>query len=88
MPNYNPSTGEVSGQNTKFNKEGCRKSIRGCGKKHFQNGSNTTLEERSKILSKIAALILEHLDILAVAESKDNGKPLSLAREVDVPRVC
>ncbi len=87
MPNYNPSTGEVSGQIPNSTKEDVEKAYE-AAEKAFPKWSNTTLEERSKILSKIAALILEHLDILAVAESKDNGKPLSLAREVDVPRAA
>ena len=87
IPNYNPSTGEVSGQIPNSTKEDVEKAYE-AAEKAFPKWSNTTLEERSKILSKIAALILEHLDILAVAESKDNGKPLSLAREVDVPRAA
>ena len=87
MPNYNPSTGEVSGQIPNSTKKDVEKAYE-AAEKAFPKWSNTTLEERSKILSKIAALILEHLDILAVAESKDNGKPLSLAREVDVPRAA
>jgi aminomuconate-semialdehyde/2-hydroxymuconate-6-semialdehyde dehydrogenase len=87
MPNYNPSTGEVSGKIPNSTKKDVEKAYE-AAEKAFPKWSNTTLEERSKILSKIAALILEHLDILAVAESKDNGKPLSLAREVDVPRAA
>tara|TARA_B110000503_G_scaffold183_1_gene274 strand:- start:6910 stop:8352 length:1443 start_codon:yes stop_codon:yes gene_type:complete len=87
IPNYNPSTGEVSGQIPNSTKEDVEKAYE-AAEKAFPKWSSTTLEERSKILSKIAALILERLDILAVAESKDNGKPLSLAREVDVPRAA
>ena len=35
---------------------------------------------------KIAALIDENLDRLALAEATDNGKPLSLATAIDIPR--
>ena len=35
---------------------------------------------------KIADLIQENLAVLAQAEAKDNGKPLSLATAVDIPR--
>jgi aminomuconate-semialdehyde/2-hydroxymuconate-6-semialdehyde dehydrogenase len=42
--------------------------------------------ERSRILSRIADLIDAKLDELALAESIDNGKPLHLARQVDIPR--
>ena len=46
----------------------------------------TTLDERSKILSKIAKGIIEKLPELALAESKDNGKPVDLAKSIDIPR--
>lgn len=42
--------------------------------------------ERSKILLRIAELIDAQLDDLALAESTDTGKPLSLARSLDIPR--
>jgi aminomuconate-semialdehyde/2-hydroxymuconate-6-semialdehyde dehydrogenase len=37
-------------------------------------------------LFKIANLIDENLDLLAIAESKDQGKPISLAKRMDIPR--
>ncbi|MDC7995869.1 aldehyde dehydrogenase [Altibacter sp. HG106] len=52
----------------------------------FPTWSDTTLPERSRILSSIADMIEEQLIPLAEAESKDNGKPLSLALSVDIPR--
>ncbi|WP_348666827.1 aldehyde dehydrogenase [uncultured Polaribacter sp.] len=87
MPNYNPSNGKVSGQIPNSTKEDVEKAYE-AAEKAFLKWSNTTLEERSKILSNIATLILERLDLLAVAESKDNGKPVSLAKEVDIPRAA
>jgi aminomuconate-semialdehyde/2-hydroxymuconate-6-semialdehyde dehydrogenase len=47
---------------------------------------NTSKEERYAILNKIAVLIDRDLEMLAKAESKDNGKPVKLARTVDIPR--
>ncbi|MCL4156245.1 UNVERIFIED_CONTAM: hypothetical protein GTU68_036739 [Idotea baltica] len=44
------------------------------------------VNERSRILTRIADLIDEKHEALALAESIDNGKPLSLARKVDIPR--
>ena len=55
-------------------------------KRLFHAWSNTTINERSAILSRIADLIDDHLDKLAEAETLDNGKPLSLAKSVDIPR--
>ena len=37
---------------------------------------------------KIAAAIESNLDLLAEAESKDNGKPITLAMKVDIPRAA
>lgn len=42
--------------------------------------------ERCAILERIADLIDRDLEMLAHAESTDNGKPVSLARRLDIPR--
>ncbi|MEM9837216.1 MAG: aldehyde dehydrogenase [Bacteroidota bacterium] len=52
----------------------------------FPAWSATSRTERSRILLRIADLIEAQLEVLAAAESKDTGKPLSLARTVDIPR--
>lgn len=44
--------------------------------------------KRSDYLIKIATLIEKNLDRLALAESIDNGKPLKLAKTVDIPRAA
>lgn len=85
LDNYNPSNGEIYGQIPNSNQEDVEKAVE-AAEQAFPKWSNTTLEERSKILSKIANLILEKLDFLAEAESKDNGKPISLAKQIDIPR--
>ncbi len=48
----------------------------------------TSSEERAAILNRLAALVDEQADELARAECQDTGKPLSLARELDIPRVA
>lgn len=55
-------------------------------RKAFPNWSKTRAEERSRILLKLADLIEENLDELAALESRDNGKPVSLAKRMDIPR--
>ena len=87
LDNYNPTIGEIYGQIPNSSKEDVEKAYKAAAEA-FPKWSNTTLEERSRILSKIADLILEKLDFLAEAESKDNGKPISLAKEIDVPRAA
>jgi aminomuconate-semialdehyde/2-hydroxymuconate-6-semialdehyde dehydrogenase len=87
IDNYNPAIGEVCGQIPNSTKEDVEKAYQAAATA-FPTWSNTSLDERSKILSKIADLILEKLDFLAKAESKDNGKPISLAKQVDIPRAA
>jgi aminomuconate-semialdehyde/2-hydroxymuconate-6-semialdehyde dehydrogenase len=52
----------------------------------FPIWSVTPAEERFKILNRIATIIDEHLDELALAETTDTGKPLWLSKRVDIPR--
>ena len=54
----------------------------------FPSWSKTPKEKRARIIQKIAFLIEENLDKLAEAESIDNGKPLKLAKSVDIPRAA
>jgi aminomuconate-semialdehyde/2-hydroxymuconate-6-semialdehyde dehydrogenase len=54
----------------------------------FKDWSNMPKESRSRLLQKIAFLIEDNLERLAKAESIDNGKPLHLARTVDIPRAA
>ncbi|MBE7478362.1 MAG: aldehyde dehydrogenase family protein, partial [Ignavibacteriales bacterium] len=54
----------------------------------FPSWSKTPKEKRARIIQKIAFLIEENLDRLAEAESIDNGKPLKLAKSVDIPRAA
>ncbi len=48
--------------------------------------ADKSLDFRFEILMKIADIIKRDQDKLALAESIDNGKPLSLAKLVDIPR--
>jgi len=45
----------------------------------------TSTTERSRILNKIADAIEEHVEMLAVAESWDNGKPVRETLAADIP---
>jgi aminomuconate-semialdehyde/2-hydroxymuconate-6-semialdehyde dehydrogenase len=56
--------------------------------KAFADWSKKAAAERSKILLLIADLIERDLEKLARAESIDTGKPLSLARSLDIPRAA
>ena len=85
IDNYNPSVGQVYGQTPNSGKEDVEKAFQAANKA-FPSWSNTSIDERSRILLKIAQLITEKQSELAAAESKDNGKPLALATAIDIPR--
>jgi aminomuconate-semialdehyde/2-hydroxymuconate-6-semialdehyde dehydrogenase len=87
LDNFNPAIGKVYGQIPNSTKEDVEKAYEAAAKA-FPSWSSSTLEERSKIISKIADLIIEKRDFLAAAESKDNGKPIALAKQVDIPRAA
>jgi len=87
LDNYNPSIGEVYSQIASSNSNDVTDAYTAAAKA-FPEWSNTTLEARSRIMLKISTLIEENLDRLAEAEARDNGKPLSLAKAVDIPRAA
>lgn len=85
LDNYEPATGEVYAEIPDSNADDVARAYQ-AAREAFPIWSNTTLDKRSRILLKIADLIEANLDRLAEAESKDNGKPLWLAKAVDIPR--
>jgi aminomuconate-semialdehyde/2-hydroxymuconate-6-semialdehyde dehydrogenase len=46
----------------------------------------TPVEQRARLLQRLADLIEARLDAFAALESRDSGKPVRLARSVDIPR--
>jgi aminomuconate-semialdehyde/2-hydroxymuconate-6-semialdehyde dehydrogenase len=85
IDNINPATAEVYGQIPDSNEKDVDAAVH-CAQKAFPVWSVTAVEERFKILNRIAELIDENLDELALAETNDNGKPLWLSKKVDIPR--
>lgn len=87
IDNYCPANGEVYGQIPNSSKEDVENAYQSA-KSAFPSWSQSTLEERSKILIKISELLEANVQRFAEAESKDNGKPISLAKQVDIPRAA
>lgn len=85
IDNYNPSIGEVYSLIPDSDEKDVQLAYE-AAKAAFPEWSNTSKEDRYTILNKIANLIDENLEELAKAESIDNGKPLKLAKRVDIPR--
>ena len=85
IDNINPATGEVYSQTPDSDIKDVEEAI-GAARAAFPVWSTTSVEQRFKVLNRIAELIDENLDALALAETNDNGKPLSLSKRVDIPR--
>jgi aminomuconate-semialdehyde/2-hydroxymuconate-6-semialdehyde dehydrogenase len=81
----NPATGEVFTQVPDSNEKDVELAVR-AAQQAFASWSVTPVEDRFKLLNRIAELIDGNLEALALAETTDNGKPLWLSRNVDIPR--
>jgi len=85
IDNYDPSKGEVYGIIPDSDDRDIELAVN-AAEKAFPLWSETSAEERSKIMFKIASFIKRDLGEFARAECVDNGKPLALARSIDIPR--
>jgi len=85
IDNINPATGEVYGQIPDSNEKDIEAAVY-AAQKVLPLWSATPVEQRFQILNRIADLVDENLDELALAETNDNGKPLWLSKKVDIPR--
>lgn len=85
LDNFNPATGEVYSHIPDSGETDVEAAV-AAAKNAFPVWSKTAPEQRHDILMRLASLIERDLDSLAGAESIDNGKPLTLARTVDIPR--
>lgn len=87
LDNFEPATGKVYSLIPDSDKKDLELAVK-AAKKAFDTWSTTSKDQRSQILYRISELIEQRLESLAQAESKDNGKPLSLALRVDIPRAA
>ena len=85
LDNYNPATGKVYSLIPDSDEKDVQLAV-DAAQAAFPKWSRTPKEERSKVMMKIAELIDKNFDRLVVAESTDHGKPVWLAKMVDIPR--
>ena len=85
LDDINPSTGKVIAQIPDSDERDVDDAVQ-AAKRAFPAWSRTPASERSKLLLKLADLIEQNLDVLARVEAADSGKPLSLAKMLDIPR--
>lgn len=87
IDNYDPALGEVYSLIPNSGPEDVAKAVE-AAQAAFEGWANTPAEQRSRLMLRISELIEQNLERLAKAESVDNGKPVSLATAVDIPRAA
>ena len=87
LDNYNPAEGNVYSQTPDSDERDVQLAV-DAARDAFAEWSGMPVEKRSAILLKIAALIERDIESLAHAESADQGKPVKLARALDIPRAA
>jgi aminomuconate-semialdehyde/2-hydroxymuconate-6-semialdehyde dehydrogenase len=85
IDNYNPSKGIVYARIPDSDESDVALAVE-AATGAFPLWSSTPVATRSAIMVRIADKIREQLRELAVAESIDNGKPVTLASNMDIPR--
>jgi aminomuconate-semialdehyde/2-hydroxymuconate-6-semialdehyde dehydrogenase len=87
LDNFEPATGKVYSQLPDGDARDVDAAV-STAERAFNTWSATSAAERSRILLRIADLIDANLERLAMAESIDSGKPIALARSLDIPRAA
>jgi aminomuconate-semialdehyde/2-hydroxymuconate-6-semialdehyde dehydrogenase len=87
LDNYNPAIGEAYSLVPDSDERDVAMAV-AAAEKAFPKWSVAPAEERSRLLLRVAQLIEQNRDRLALAESIDNGKPVGLAKSVDIPRAA
>jgi len=84
--NISPIDGMAFTQAARGNAKDIDKAI-DAAHKAFATWSKTSVTERSNMLLKIAQIVEDNLEYLAVIETIDNGKPIRESRAADLPLV-
>src|SRR5438094_4330577 len=85
LDNIEPATGKPYSQVADSDARDIELAV-AAAEKVFTDWANTPAARRSQFLLRIGDLIERDLEKFARAESIDTGKPLSLARALDIPR--
>ena len=85
LDDTNPSTGKVYAYLPDSNASDVQRAVE-AAERAFPIWSSCGLRKRFRILMRIADIIEQNLEEFARAESEDTGKPLAMARRIDIPR--
>jgi len=83
--NYNPATGKPYSRIPDSDERDIDAAVR-AAEAAFPSWSMTPVQNRARLLTRIAGLISRDLEKLAQTETTDTGKPISLSRSIDIPR--
>ncbi len=87
LENLNPATGERIGSLPDSNEKDVDKAV-AAAEAAFPIWSKFSLDRRADCLSKLADLILENLEKMAEAETRDSGKTIRRSLEIEIPRAA
>jgi aldehyde dehydrogenase (NAD+) len=79
-----PANGEKLASCAEATREDVDEAVKGAWEA-FKSWKQTTVQERAAILNKIADIIDENAEELALIETLDNGKPIRETKAIDVP---
>src|SRR5687767_14270671 len=82
---YEPATGTVYAQAAAGDAADVERAVQ-AAQRAFPAWSTLAASARARWLEKLADALESRLDAFAAAESRDGGKPLALAREIEIPR--
>lgn len=85
IDNFEPAIGEIYGEIPDSSAEDIARAV-DAAEGAFDRWRNLSLNARHDYLMDISRMIDARSGELAIAESRDNGKPVSLATNVDIPR--
>ncbi|WEK36018.1 MAG: aldehyde dehydrogenase [Candidatus Pseudobacter hemicellulosilyticus] len=84
--NSSPIDGKVFTHAARGNEQDIEKAVEAANKA-FETWGKTAAAHRSNLLLKIAQIIEDNLEYLAIVETIDNGKPIRETRAADLPLV-
>ena len=85
IDSYEPATGKIWAAVPNSNEDVTNRAI-WAAKNAFQSWSETSVDQRALYLTKVANILESRMNEFALAESRDQGKPLGLALSMDIPR--
>jgi aminomuconate-semialdehyde/2-hydroxymuconate-6-semialdehyde dehydrogenase len=85
LPNFEPATGQEYSRIPDSDEADVQAAVQ-AAQTAAPGWGRAPAQERARVLRRIAEAITASLESLALAESKDSGKPVEVARGLDIPR--